>query len=165
MSKEQKSEIYAASGQLMDEKDFAILRLLQDNAKMTIRELADAIHLSTTPVYERIRKMESSGVIEKYTTLINRRMIGKGLLVLCYISLRQHSKKEGAEFIALIEQMDEVIECYSISGEFDFMLKVAAKDMNSYYDFHVNKLGQAENIGHLQSIFVMGVIKESSVRP
>ncbi len=165
MSKEQRSEIYAAGGQLMDEKDFAILRLLQDNAKMTIRELADAIHLSTTPVYERIRKMESSGVIEKYTTLINRRMIGKGLLVLCYISLRQHSKKEGAKFIALIEQMDEVIECYSISGEFDFMLKVAVKDMNSYYDFHVNKLGQAENIGHLQSIFVMGVIKESSVRP
>lgn len=148
----------------LDEKDIAILRLLQENAKITIREIADKIHLSTTPVHERIRKMEQTGAIEKYTTLLNRKKIGKGLLVICYVSLKEHSKAEGAKFISLIESMDEVIECYSISGEFDFLLKIAVQDMDAYYNFHINKLGRIENLGHVQSIFVMGVVKETVVR-
>lgn len=163
MLKNNKTENLTSGEYFLDEKDFAILKLLQENAKITIREIADSIHLSTTPVHERIRKMEQTGVIKKYTTLLNPKKIGKGLLVICYISLRQHNKKEGSKFINLIQQMEEVIECYSISGEFDFMLKVAVKDMDSYYDFHVNELGQVENIGHLQSAFVMGVVKETSV--
>lgn len=148
----------------LDEKDMAILKLLQENAKITIREIADKIHLSTTPVHERIRKMEQNGTIEKYTTLLNRKKIGKGLLVICYVSLREHSKAEGVKFISLIERMNEVIECYSISGEFDFLLKVAVQDMDAYYDFHINKLGQTENVGHVQSVFVMGVVKETVVQ-
>lgn len=148
----------------LDEKDMAILKLLQENAKITIREIADKIHLSTTPVHERIRKMEQNGTIEKYTTLLNRKKIGKGLLVICYVSLREHSKAEGVKFISLIEHMNEVIECYSISGEFDFLLKVAVQDMDAYYDFHINKLGQTENVGHVQSVFVMGVVKEIVVQ-
>ena len=84
-------------------------------------------------------------------------------MVICYVSLRQHSKNAGIKFIKLIQSLPEIVECYSISGEFDFMLKVMAENMDAYYDFHVNKLSQEENIGHVQSVFVMGVIKQTHV--
>ena len=145
----------------MDEKDIMILRVLQHNARATVKEIADKIHLSTTPVHERIKRMEESGVIRQYATLLDHTKVNKGLMVICYVSLKQHNKNAGAKFIKSIQEMPEVIECYNISGEFDFMLKVVAENMDDYYHFHVNKLSQAENIGHVQSVFVMGVIKDT----
>ena len=145
----------------LDERDLAILRILQQNARATVKEIADQINLSTTPVHERIKRLESQGVIKQYATLLQPAKVQKGLMVICYVSLKQHNKSAGAKFIKGILEMPEVIECYNISGEFDFMLKVVAEHMDDYYHFHVNKLSQAENIGHLQSVFVMGVIKET----
>ena len=147
----------------LDERDLAILRILQQNARATVKEIADQINLSTTPVHERIKRLESQGVIKQYATLLQPAKVQKGLMVVCYVSLKQHNKSAGAKFIKSILEMPEVIECYNISGEFDFMLKVVAEHMDDYYHFHVNKLSQAENIGHLQSVFVMGVIKETHV--
>ena len=145
----------------LDEKDRAILRLLQDNAKITVREIAAQVHLSTTPVHERIRRLEDTGVIRQYATLLDHSKVKKGLLAICYVSLKEHNKKSGARFIKTIQQMPEIMECYIISGEFDFLLKVAVENMDAYYDFHVNQLGQVENIGHVQSTFVMGVVKQT----
>jgi Lrp/AsnC family leucine-responsive transcriptional regulator len=145
----------------LDAKDLAILRLLQANARISVKEIADSVQLSTTPVHERIKRLESSGVIKQYATLIDGSKIKKGLMVICYVSLNQHSKKSGAHFIKLINELPEVVECYSISGEFDFMMKIITEDMNSYYHFHVNKLSQAENIGQVQSVFIMGVVKQT----
>ena len=145
----------------LDEKELAMLRLLQNNARITVKEVADQIHLSTTPVHERIKRLESTGVIKQYATLIDGTKVKKGLMVICYVSLNQHSKKTGGQFIKLINELPEVVECYSISGEFDFMLKIVTEDMNSYYHFHVNKLSQAENIGQVQSVFIMGVVKQT----
>jgi DNA-binding Lrp family transcriptional regulator len=145
----------------LDEKDRLILRLLQDNAKITVREIAAKIHLSTTPVHDRIKRMEDSGVILQYATLVDHAKVKKGLMVICYVSLKEHNKRSGTKFIKTINELNEVIECYNISGEFDFMLKVVVESMDAYYDFHVNKLGQLENIGHMQSTFVMGVIKQT----
>lgn len=153
----------AAHSFAADEKDLAILRLLQQNAKLTVREIAAAVHLSATPVHERIRRMEEQGVIKQYVALVDHAKVKKGLMVICYVSLKEHSKKSGARFIKTIQELPEVIECYNISGEYDFMLKVVAEHMEAYYDFHVNKLSQIENMGHLQSIFVMGVIKQTHV--
>ena len=147
----------------LDVKDIAILRLLQDNARMSVAAIAESVRLSTTPVHERIKRLEASGVIKQYATLIDGTKINKGLMVICYVSLNQHSKKSGTQFIKLINELPEVVECYSISGEFDFMLKIIAADMNSYYNFHVNKLSQAENIGQVQSVFIMGVVKQTHV--
>jgi DNA-binding Lrp family transcriptional regulator len=147
----------------LDNKDLAILRLLQENARITVKEIAEKVHLSTTPVHERIKRMEETGVIKQYATLVDHTKVKKGLMVICYVSLKQHSKVAGDKFIKTIRQLDEVIECYNISGEFDFMLKVVAEDMNAYYDFHVNKLSQIENMGHVQSVFVMGIIKQTHV--
>ncbi|HYH16704.1 MAG TPA: Lrp/AsnC family transcriptional regulator [Flavisolibacter sp.] len=145
----------------LDKTDLAILRLLQQNARITIKEISEKVHLSSTPVHERIRRMEETGVIKQYVTLLNGAMLKKGLMVICYLTLRQHSKSAGDKFIKTILEMDEVIECLTISGQFDFMLKVVAENMDAYYDFHVNRLSQIENIGNVQSVFVMGVIKQS----
>jgi DNA-binding Lrp family transcriptional regulator len=147
----------------LDAKDLAILKLLQQNARMSVKEISESVQLSTTPVHERIKRLEASGVIKQYATLIDGAKINKGLMVICYVSLNQHSKKSGTQFIKLINELPEVVECYSISGEFDFMLKIVAADMNSYYHFHVNKLSQAENIGQVQSVFIMGVVKQTHV--
>ena len=147
----------------LDDKDHSILRLLQENARITVKEISDTIHLSTTPVHERIKRMEASGVIKQYATLIDHTKVKKGLMVICYVSLKQHSKNAGQKFIKIMHELTEVMECYNISGEFDFMLKVLCEDMNAYYDFHVNKLSQIENVGHVQSVFVIGIIKDTHV--
>ncbi|MDB5231978.1 MAG: leucine-responsive regulatory protein regulator for leucine (or lrp) regulon and high-affinity [Chitinophagaceae bacterium] len=161
MAKDTKKEEITSNHLSMDKKDFAILRLLQQNARITVKEIAGKIQLSTTPVHERIRRMEESGVIKQYAALVDHTKVKKGLMVICYVSLQQHSKTAGNKFIKSIMDMNEVMECLSISGEFDFMLKVLTEDMNSYYDFHVNKLSQTENVGHVQSVFVMGIVKQT----
>lgn len=161
MAKTLKKEQSPVASVTLDKKDIAILSLLQGNARITVKEIAEKIHLSTTPVHERIKRMEESGVIKQYITLLDQNKVDLNLMVICYVSLKEHSKTAGAAFIKTINELHEVMECYSISGEFDFMLKVICKDMNAYYDFHVNKLSQQENMGNVQSVFVMGVIKET----
>ena len=161
MAKAIKKENSPAPVVSLDKKDMAILKLLQENARVTVKEISQKIHLSTTPVHERIKRMEESGVIKQYVTLLDHSKVKKGLIVICYVSLKEHSKNAGNKFIKTIHELNEVTECYNISGEFDFMLKVICEDMNGYYDFHVNKLSQIENMGHVQSIFVMGVIKQT----
>jgi Lrp/AsnC family transcriptional regulator, leucine-responsive regulatory protein len=161
MPKQPQKEQSTTGSISIDPKDIAILRLLQQNARITVKEISDKVHLSTTPVHERIRRMEEGGVIRQYATLVDRTKVNKGLMVICYVSLKQHSKNAGDKFIKTIHELNEVIECYNISGEFDFMLKVVAENMDAYYDFHVNKLSQVENMGKVQSVFVMGVIKET----
>ncbi len=145
----------------LDKNDLAILRLLQQNARITVKEISQKIHLSTTPVHERIKRLEQTGVIKQYATLVDHTKVKKGLMVICYVSLKEHSKNAGLKFIKSINALNEVIECYNISGEFDFMLKVVEENMDSYYDFHVNRLSQIENMGNVQSVFVMGIIKET----
>ena len=161
MQKRVQKEESTIANPVPDKKDLAILRLLQENARITIKEISVKVHLSTTPVHERIKRMEESGVIKQYATLVDHSKVKKGLMVICYVSLKQHSRNAGDKFIKTIRELNEVIECYNISGEFDFMLKVVCEDMNAYYDFHVNKLSQMENMGHVQSVFVMGIIKET----
>jgi len=146
-----------------DEKDYAILKLLQQNARITVKEISEQVHLSTTPVHERIRRMEDAGVIKQYATLLDAAKVQKSLTVICYLSLKEHNRIAGGRFIEDIMQMEEVIECFNISGEFDFMLKIVARDMEAYYDFHVNKLGAIDNLGNVQSVFVMGIIKQTHV--
>ena len=147
----------------LDQKDLAILKVLQYNARATVKEISDKVNLSTTPVYERIKWMEETGVIKQYATLVDPAKLNKRLMVIVYVSLKQHNKTAGSKFVKTIHEMNEVLECYSISGEFDFMLKIVVEDMNAYYDFHVNRLSEMENIGNVQSIFVMGVVKETHI--
>jgi DNA-binding Lrp family transcriptional regulator len=161
MAKAIKKEQTTVHHLILDEIDLSILKWLQQNAKATVKEIANKVHLSTTPVHERIKRMERNGVIKQYATLVDHTKVKKGLMVICYVSLKEHSKTAGTKFIKHIMALPEVIECYNISGEFDFMLKVVEENMDTYYNFHVNKLSQSENIGHVQSVFVMGIIKQT----
>lgn len=161
MAKGTLTEKSSAAAISLDSKDLSILALLQQNARITVKEIAEKIHLSTTPVHERIKRMEAGGVIKQYATLVDHTKVKKGLMVICYVSLKEHNKTAGVKFIKTIHALQEVIECYNISGEFDFMLKVLCEDMNAYYDFHVNKLSNIENMGHVQSVFVIGIIKQT----
>ncbi len=161
MKKVENKEQNAVIMPSLDKTDLAILKLLQENARITVKEISEKVHLSTTPVHERIKRMEQTGVIKQYATLVDYAKVKKGLMVICYVSLKEHSKNAGLKFIKSINALHEVIECYNISGEFDFMLKVVEENMDSYYDFHVNRLSLIENMGNIQSVFVMGVIKQT----
>lgn len=145
----------------LDKTDIEILRLLQQHAKITVRDIGQSIHLSVAPIHNRIKRMEDLGIIKQYTTVIDFAKFKNTLMVICYVSLKEHSKLSGSKFIKKILSMPEVIECYNISGAFDFMLKVVCEHMEEYYNFHVNQLSQIENVGQVQSTFIMGVIKES----
>jgi DNA-binding Lrp family transcriptional regulator len=153
--------IQTADSPRIDEKDLLILRLLQDDARISVKEIAEKVHLSPTPVHERLKRLEQNGVIRQYVAVLDAAKLGRSLMVICYVSLRTHNKKAGASFIQGIMDMPEVVECLTISGQFDFMLKVLVADMNAYYNFHVNQLSAMENVGNVQSSFVMGVVKES----
>ncbi|MCK8495091.1 MULTISPECIES: Lrp/AsnC family transcriptional regulator [Spirosoma] len=145
----------------LDDIDEQLLKLLGENSKQTIKELADRVNLSHTPVFERVKRLESNGYIKKYIALIDAEKLGYGLIVFCNIKLKQHDKRIGHEFVTDILRLDEVVECYNISGDFDFLLKVYAKDMKHYQDFVFNKLGSVTSIGSTHSTFVMSENKNT----
>jgi DNA-binding Lrp family transcriptional regulator len=145
----------------LDEKDYEILRLLQDDAKLTVREVAEKIHLSATPTHDRIKRLEKLKVIRKYAALIDNRKVNRPLTVLCQVSLRDHDKKTAQEFVSAVVALKEVIACYNISGEYDFMLKIVAESMESYHNFFIRYISGINGIGQTKSAFVMDVIKET----
>jgi Lrp/AsnC family transcriptional regulator, leucine-responsive regulatory protein len=145
----------------LDKKDLELLKLIQSDAKLTVRDLAARIHLSATPTHDRIKYLEESGVIRQYVALLNYRLLGKKILVICNVSLKEHDKKTAQLFINSVRSFKEVIECYNVSGEFDFMLKIVTESMESFHQFFVNKLSEIKGIGQTKSVFVMDVIKET----
>ncbi len=151
----------AAEIYIPDEKDLSILRILQKDAKLSIRDIAMKINLSPTPTHERIKRLEKIGVIKGYTTVVDRKKINKGMVVICMVALNVHNKKTAGVFIEQVSKLKEVVEFYNISGEFDFMLKILAANMDDFHEFFVNKLSEIEGIGQTKSIFVMNSIKES----
>lgn len=146
---------------LLDKKDLEILRLLQDDCKLTVRDIAEKIHLSATPTHERIKRMEREGVIRQYVALLNNRMVNRGIMVLCQVSLKDHDKRTARAFVQAISGLPEVLECYNISGEFDFLLKIVSSSMESFHKFYMTRLSEIKGIGQTKSSFVMDVIKET----
>ena len=145
---------------ILDETDRKILRLLQENASLTTKELAAAVHLTHSPVFERQKRLERDGFIVRYMAALDPNMVGNGFIVLCNVRLKQHNKMYGEQFVKAIGSMDEVVECLNTSGEYDFMMKILVRDMKHYQDFVLNRLGEIDCIGSLQSIFVIGEVKK-----
>ena len=145
----------------LDDIDLSLLRLLAENAKYTNKELAALVNLSPSPVFERIKRLESKGYIKKYIAILEAEKFNQGFIVFCHIKLKQHNKEIGHKFVADIMNIEEVVECYNISGDYDFILKVYARDMKHYQDFVFNKLGMVESIGSTHSTFVMSEIKNT----
>jgi len=143
----------------LDEIDLLLLKTLGNNSSHTIKELAAQLNLSPSPVFKRVKRLETEGYIKKYIAILNPEKFNQGFIVFCNIKLKQHDRKIGHHFVEDILKIDEVVECYNISGDFDFILKVFARDMKQYQDFVFNKLGSVESIGSTHSTFVMAEVK------
>lgn len=149
----------------LDETDIKLLRILQENSNLTTKELAAKVNLSPTPVFERVKRLEKERYIKKYTAILDAEKLSRGFVVFCNIRLKQHSKQLGKELVEAILALDEVTECYNVSGDYDFMIKIHVQNMAHYQDFVLNTLGEIDSIGNLQSIFVMGKIKQTYAVP
>ena len=145
----------------LDKTDLQLLKILQENGRISIKELAQRVHLSPTPVFDRVRRLESTGVIERYTAVLNAAKLGQGFIVFCSVRLRRMGKDIANDFVKRVKDIPEVAECYNISGEFDYLLKIYAPDMQYYNEFCINVLGTIESLGSIQSSFVMNPVKTS----
>ena len=142
--------------------DRTLLMLLQEDAKLTTKQLASRLHLSNTAVYERIKKLEKHGVISKYVAVINKEKIERAFMVLCHIKLIQHSHEFLTQFENEVIELDEVLECYNVSGDYDYILKVVVKNMKAYRNFINNKLTRIQYIGSTHSTFIISELKNST---
>ena len=149
------------NNETLDETDRKILRILQRNSDLTVKELAAKLHLSTSPTFERQKRLERDGYIERYMAVVNPHKVGNGIMVLCNIRLKQHSQELIQEFMDVVQNLEEITECYNTSGDYDFLINVYAHDMKSYQQFMLNTLGTINCIGSLHSIFVIDETKNT----
>ena len=145
----------------LDDIDKKILRILQRDSHLTVKELAARVHLSSSPVFERQKRLEREGYIERYMAVVNSHRVGNGIMVLCNIRLKQHTQELIQEFMDVVQSIDEITECYNTSGDYDFLIKVYARDMKCYQQFMLNTLGTIDCIGSLHSIFVIDETKNT----
>jgi Lrp/AsnC family leucine-responsive transcriptional regulator len=149
----------------LDYIDIKILRELQRNSRLTTKELAAKVCLSPTPVFERQKRLEREGYIERYVAVVNSEKIGDSLIVFCNIRLKQHTQALIRQFMDVVQTLDEVTDCYNTSGDYYFLMKVYMKDMKSYQAFMLNTLGTIDCIGSLHSVFVIGEVKNTRTVP
>ena len=143
----------------LDKVDLQILRILQENSRLTTKELAAKVSLSSTPVFERLKRLETNGYIKKYIAILDADKLNQGFMVFCKVKLQRVNYDIATEFARIIADIPEVTECYNISGSFDYLLKIHAPDMKYYQSFILNVLGRIEYLASLESVFVMDVIK------
>ncbi len=146
----------------MDIIDKKLLQLLQNDSKKTTKELSMKLNLSVTAVYERIKKLEKEGIIDKYVALLNRNKIQKGFVVFCHLKLMQHTKEFIAQFEKEVVQLNEVLECFHVSGDYDYILKICVNNMEEYREFMVTKLTTLQHIGSTHSTFMIGEVKNTT---
>ena len=146
----------------LDVTDKKILRLLQKDSKQTNKQLSLHLNLSVTAVYERIKKLEKEGFIKKYVAVIDKDKVNKSFLIFCHIKLLQHSKEFLSNFEKEILKLDEVSECFHVSGDYDYILKIYVKDMAAYREFMVTKLTTIKHIGSTHSTFTINEVKNSN---
>ena len=136
-----------------------MLRTLQENARLTVKELAAKVRLSSTPVFERLKRLEEGGYIKKYMAVLDAGKLDRGFVVFCNVKLRRMNRDIAGEFARIVQDIPEVTECYNISGGFDYLLKIHAPDMKYYQEFILNVLGTVESLGSIESMFVLDEVK------
>ena len=149
----------------LDAIDYRILELLQNDSKISIKEIAAELNMTKTPIYERIRRYEREGVIHKYVAVINSELVRKSMVVFCSVSLESQKLEEIQKFSNEIVKIPEVMECYLMGGANDFLLKIVVSDLNAYHQFSSGKLAALPNVGQIKSTFVLNDIKRSTVYP
>ncbi|MDR6158201.1 Lrp/AsnC family leucine-responsive transcriptional regulator [Chryseobacterium sp. SLBN-27] len=146
----------------LDKTDKKLLLFLQEDSKQTTKELAYKLGLSVTAVYERIRKLENNGVIAKYVAILDRHKIDRNFIVLCHVKLTQHKKEYVLQFEREIMNLHEVSECFHVSGDYDYILKIAVKDMEDYRNFMLSKLTTLQHIASTHSSFMISEVKNTT---
>jgi len=146
----------------LDQNDFKLLNLLQQDSKLTHKQLSLELDLSSTAVFERIKKMERGGIIKGYRAIVDRKLLGRELMVYTHVKLERHSKKNIIDFESRITGFNEVHECYHVSGDSDYILKMTFVDMAEYRDFIVSKLTSIPSIGSTYSIFIIKELKNAT---
>lgn len=149
----------ASSTERLDETDVKILRLLQQNARLTLKEIGARVNLSSTPVYERFKRLEREGFIRKYVAVLDVDKLNMGFTVYCSVKLKQQNLEKAEVFAATIRGLREVTECYNISGRYDYLMKIQAASMRDYREFILNVLGQMDEVASFESTFVMDELK------
>lgn len=147
----------------LDDFDRQIMDLLQNNARITIKEMASQLGLSSTPIFERIKRLEKNGFIDRYVALLNPELLGYKMVAFVQISLNLHNLKEVNAFVECITVFPEVMECYHTTGDSDFLLKILVKDMDQFNDFILNKLSNIENLGKVKTQFALSTRKRTTI--
>ncbi|WP_296313145.1 Lrp/AsnC family transcriptional regulator [Winogradskyella sp. UBA3174] len=145
-----------------DNIDKKLLKLLQNDSKQTNKVLAYALGLSVTAVYERIKKLENKGVINKYVALVDKKKVDKDFVAFCNIKLVQHTQDYVVKFEREVAKLNEVLECYHISGDYDYLIKVLVEDMEEFREFMVKKLTKIDHIGSTYSMFMINEVKHTT---
>lgn len=148
--------------ELLDDTDLKILRILQKDSKKTTKDIAKLLHLTASPVYERIRRLEKKGFIKKYVALVDKKLVDCPVTAICMVSLRYHDEGFIDKFDTQIKALPEVQECYHMAGKVDFFLKINLRSLEEYHEFVRLKLSKIENIGVLESYFVLKEIKATT---
>jgi Lrp/AsnC family leucine-responsive transcriptional regulator len=146
----------------LDEIDLKILRILQKDSKKTTKDIADLLNLTASPVYERIKRLEKKGYIKKYVALLDKKLVNKPITAICMVSLRYHNEGFIDKFDKQIKELNEVQECYHMAGKVDFFLKINLESLETYHEFIRSKLSRIENIGVLESYFVLKEIFQTT---
>lgn len=147
---------------IFDDTDKQLLGLLQTDSKQTTKELSNKLNLSVTAVYERIKKLEREGVISNYVALVNKEKINKAFVAFCHVKLVQHSQDYVIKFETEVANLQEVLECYHISGDYDYLLKVHVENMDEFREFMVKKLTTINHIGSTHSMFMINEVKHTT---
>lgn len=145
----------------IDDTDRRILRALQDDGRLTVRQLAAKVHLTPTPVYERLRRLEASGLITGYHATLDSARLGMGFTVFCNVKLTQINAEIHRDFAQRVAAIAEVAECYNVSGTWDYLLKIRVPDMRAYRDLVTDTLGRLPYLSSLESVFVMDEVKNT----
>jgi len=150
---------------LLDETDIKILKVLQRDARITNQDLAERVGISPSPCLRRVRKLEQDGVIERYVTLVNAKAVGRAQQAFIEVRLEHQNRALTERFEAEVQKLPEVLECYLVAGEWDYMLRVVVTDLDELRNFHMNKLGKVPGISNVKSNICMKQAKFSTELP
>jgi len=144
----------------LDQTDLKILSLLQEDSNRTNKSIAEELGMTITPIFERIKRLEEKGVIDKYVAVLNKKKLGLRRTIFIGVTLKGHTRDYLERFVKIVDDFDEVIECHRVSGNYDYLLKIVVADVEAYENFILTKLTLISDLGSVQSLIVLSTSKE-----
>ena len=146
----------------LDQTDTKILSILQSDSSRSTKSIAEELGMTTSPIFERIKKLERDGYIKKYVAVLDNKKIGLKLTVFIGITLQGHTRSYLEKFVKEINNFPEIIECHRVSGNFDYLLKLVVEDIEAYETFIISKLTLLPYLGNVQSLITLSTGKETN---